>query len=166
MRMRRTFGGLSTAVLLLGSAAPAAEQAPQDPRPSDVEALRAEMKRLREELDALKAARPEASPQAPLEERLDAIEVKQEDAVVTGDIPGSFRVPGTDISMRFYGWAELNWIHDFQGDNSDIDYATFSPYVPLEGTPGGSARTETSSTPARHGWGSRRACPPALACSG
>ncbi|WP_395850188.1 DcaP family trimeric outer membrane transporter [Cystobacter fuscus] len=140
MRMRRTFGGLSTAVLLLGSAAPAAEQAPQDSRPSDVEALRAEMKRLREELDALKAARPETSPQAPLEERLDAIEVKQEDAVVTGDIPGSFRVPGTDISMRFYGWAELNWIHDFQGDNSDIDYATFSPYVPLEGSPGGNRK--------------------------
>ncbi|WNG18971.1 hypothetical protein F0U63_33000 [Cystobacter fuscus] len=139
MRMRRTFGGLSTAVLLLGSAAPAAEQAQQDPRPSDVEDLRAELKRLREELDALKAARPEASAST-AEERLDVIEVKQEDAVVAGDIPGSFRVPGTDISMRFYGWAELNWIHDFQGDNSDIDYATFSPYVPLEGTPGGNRK--------------------------
>jgi hypothetical protein len=44
-------------------------------------------------------------------------------------------VPGTEVSIRLYGWAELNWIHDFAGDNSDIDYATFAPYVPLDGSP-------------------------------
>jgi len=68
------------------------------------------------------------------EERLDLVEVKQKDAVVVGDMPGSFRIPGTEVSLRLYGWAEMNWIHDFKGDNSDIDIATFPAYVPLKGT--------------------------------
>jgi DcaP outer membrane protein len=148
-RMGRKFSGMSTALLLLGASTATAEQAQPAAasQPSDIEALRAELKRMREELDALKAARPEAaagsatasgeSSTSTAEERLDLLEVKQEDAVVAGDIPGSFRVPGTDISLRIYGIAELNWDHDFQGDNSDIDYASFSPYLPLEGTPEG-----------------------------
>ncbi|WP_257455989.1 porin [Archangium lipolyticum] len=146
--------GISTALLLLGASAALADQAqpaatPQAAQhPSDLEDLRAELKRLREELDALKAAKPEAAAgsafaqgeSSEVEERLDLLEVKQEDAVVAGDIPGSFRVPGTDISLRIYGIAELNWIHDFEGDNTDIDYATFSPYLPLEGTPAGNRK--------------------------
>ncbi len=68
-------------------------------------------------------------------DRLDLVEVKQKDAVVAGDFPGSFRIPGTEVSLRLYGWAELNWIHDFKGDNTDIDFATFPAYVPVEGTP-------------------------------
>jgi hypothetical protein len=72
-----------------------------------------------------------------VEERLDLLEVKQEDAVVKGDIPGSFRIPGTEISMRLYGFAELDWVHLFKGDNSDNDYATFAYYMPLNSTPDG-----------------------------
>jgi hypothetical protein len=70
-----------------------------------------------------------------IEERLDLLEVKQDDAVVKGDIPGSFRIPGTDVSLRLYGFAELDWVHDFGGDNSDNDYATFAYYMPVSGTP-------------------------------
>jgi hypothetical protein len=69
-----------------------------------------------------------------LSERVDLVEVQQKDAVVTGDVPGSFRIPGTDVSVRIYGFAELNWVHDFRGDNSDVDYSTFVPYVPLRGS--------------------------------
>jgi hypothetical protein len=147
-RMGRLFRGVPTAFLLLSASAATADQAPQATasQPSDSEAMRAELRRLREELEALKAARPEAA--APgtastpakagtVEERLDLVEVKQEDAVVKGDIPGAYRVPGTDISLRVYGLAELNWNHDFEGDNTDLDYATFTPYTPLENTPAG-----------------------------
>jgi hypothetical protein len=81
------------------------------------------------------AARAEDAPRPTVGERIELLEVMQKDAVVKGDIPGSFRVPGTEVSIRLYGWAELNWIHDFAGDNSDIDYATFAPYVPLDGSP-------------------------------
>lgn len=102
----------------------------------DVEALRAEVKRLSEQVKALQAAQPgqEAKPEAKAstEERLDLVEVKQEDAVVKGDIPGSFRIPGTDVSLRLYGFAELDWVHLFQGDNADNDYSTFAPYLPLD----------------------------------
>jgi hypothetical protein len=78
-------------------------------------------------------AQDEAKPS--VEERLDLLEVKQDDAVVKGDIPGSFRVPGTDVSLRLYGFAELDWVHDFGGDNSDNDYSTFAYYMPVSGTP-------------------------------
>lgn len=73
----------------------------------------------------------EAKPQS-TEERLDVVEVKQGDAVVKGDIPGSFRIPGTEVSLRLYGFAELNWVHAFNNDNADMDYSTFAPYLPLE----------------------------------
>lgn len=82
---------------------------------------------------AVAEEKKEAAPST--EERLDLVEVKQKDAVVVGDIPGSFRIPGTEISLRLYGWAEMNWIHDFKGDNTDIDIATFPAYVPLKDTP-------------------------------
>ncbi len=39
--------------------------------------------------------------------------------------------------MRIYGFAELDWVHLFKGDNSDNDYATFAYYLPLNDTPEG-----------------------------
>jgi len=75
----------------------------------------------------------EAAPSA--EDRLDLVEVKQKDAVVVGDNPGSFRIPGTEVSLRLYGYVEVDWIHEFKGDNSDIDMPAFPGYAPLDGTP-------------------------------
>ena len=90
-------------------------------RPAAAETTEDEVKKLKAEVEELKS-------------RLDEAEVKQKDAVVAGDIPGSFRIPGTEISLRLYGFAELNWVHDFKGDSSDIDYASFAPYIPLKGS--------------------------------
>jgi hypothetical protein len=90
-------------------------------RPAAAETTEDEVKKLKAEVEALKS-------------RLDETEVKQKDAVVAGDIPGSFRIPGTEISLRLYGFAELNWVHEFKGDSSDIDYASFAPYIPLDGS--------------------------------
>ncbi len=123
------------AVLAVGPRARAEDQ--------DVEALRAEVRRLSEQVKALQAAQqaqakptPPAQPEAKpgVEERVDLLEVKQEDAVVKGDIPGSFRIPGTDVSMRLYGFAELDWVHLFRGDNADQDYSTAPAYLPLKGS--------------------------------
>jgi hypothetical protein len=105
--------------------------------------LAAKVKKLEAELEALKAAvakqapakaeakAGEAAPEQGVSERLDLLEVKQNDAVVKGDIPGSFRIPGSEISIRPYGYAELNWIHEFNNDNTENDYSTFAPYLPL-----------------------------------
>jgi outer membrane murein-binding lipoprotein Lpp len=149
MSMKRALFGIGTAALLLSGPASAADAAKTQPRSDEVEALRAEVKRLAGELEAVKAKQAAATPAAytpppapsavpaqvaALDERVGLLEIKQGDAVVAGDVPGSFRVPNTDVSLRLYGFAELNWVHAFGADNSDIDYASFAPYVPLDGT--------------------------------
>jgi hypothetical protein len=123
MKRSRLLLTLTAAGAVLAAAAARAED------PKDVEALRAEVQRLSEQVKELQSAKAQ-----PAEERLDLLEVKQEDAVVKGDIPGSFRIPGTDVSLHLYGYAELDWVHDFTNDNSDIDYSTFAPYLPLKGS--------------------------------
>ncbi len=113
MTLHRHLFALPAAALLLAAGAASAQ--------TTEEKLAAEVKKLREEVEQLKG-------------RADEAEVKAKDAVVLGDIPGSFRIPGTDLSLRLYGFVELDWVHDFKGDNSDTDYATFAPYLPLAGS--------------------------------
>lgn len=81
--------------------------------------------------------KPAEGAQASAADRLDLLEEKQKDAVVVGDVPGSFRVPGTELSLRLYGYVEVNYIHEFKGDNSDIDIPAFPAYAPLRDTPEG-----------------------------
>ena len=116
----------------------------------DFKLLRQEVQRLRAELEALKqqSAKPAPAAAAPvatapvaapapaevpavstaaLAERVEQVEMKQKDAVVAGDIPGSFRLPGSETSIKLYGYVEVNAIHDAKGDNSNNDYSTFLP---------------------------------------
>lgn len=130
-RSTLTLALLAAAVTSLPAAAQTAK---------DFEELRNEVMRLRQELNALKGAAPlAAAPAAPVAdaattERIEQLELKQKDAVVVGDIPGSFRIPGSETSIKLYGYAELNAIHEFKGDNSANDYSTFLPYAPINGT--------------------------------
>ena len=150
--MNRTLIGITTAALLF-SGSPASAQTKE----KETEELRAEVKRLADELEAMKAklahggtvpATLTVTPAAEatvamtqaVAERIELLEIKQKDAVVMGDIPGAFRVPGTELSLRLYGFAELNWVHDFGADNSDQDYSTFAPYMPLDGTAEGNRK--------------------------
>ena len=148
MRLNSRLLGIVTAAgVAAGGLARAAEPAAAK-QEDQVQALKAEVKELRKEIEALKAkpAAPAVVPASTpgtqataeaakvLEERVQALEVQHKDAVVVGDLPGSFRVPGTDVSIRLYGFAEMNYVHDFGGDNSDIDYSTFAPYIPLNGS--------------------------------
>jgi hypothetical protein len=41
--------------------------------------------------------------------------------LVAGDAPGVFKVPGTDSTMKIYGFAELNGTYDMGAFNTDID---------------------------------------------
>ena len=89
----------------------------------DFEQMRAEIRALRAELNAMKqapAAAAAAAPAATLD-RIEALEVKQKDNVVLGDIGGSIRLPGSETSVRVYGYIEANAIRDFKatapGDN-------------------------------------------------
>lgn len=144
MNFKLTSLSASIALMFAVAAAPSQAQTAKD-----FAELRAEMKKLRAELEALKSVKQEAAPVAKQEiapaakqeitpaalvERIEQVELRSKDAVVAGDIPGSFRLPGSETSLRVYGFAELNMVHDFKGDNSDQDYATFLPYVPLNGS--------------------------------
>jgi hypothetical protein len=93
--------------------------------------LEAQMKQLMAQLQELKAATPTAVQVAELKDQLAA---QGKEAVVAGDIPGSFRVPGSETSVRLYGVAEMNMVKEWKGDGGMTDYSTFMPYMPLKGS--------------------------------
>lgn len=124
MKTRFTLIALAAALLAGGSLPAHAQTA------ADFEALKAELLKLRQEVDALKRERAAAAPaaaapapaaQTALAERVEQLEIKAKDAVVGGDIGGSFRLPGSETSVRVYGHAEAQLIHDRKatapGDN-------------------------------------------------
>lgn len=53
------------------------------------------------------------------------------------DAPGVFKIPGTDSTIKFYGYVQLDATVDFNGRTPDIenfDWATVLPGVPAKGT--------------------------------
>lgn len=128
MSPKRTILNASIALMFAVAALPSNAQTAKD-----FEEMRSEIKKLREELEAVKKAKPSAS-SSNLADRVEQVELRAKDSVVLGDIPNSFRLPGSETSLRIYGFAELNMVHEFKGDNSDQDYSTFLPYAPLSGS--------------------------------
>ncbi len=163
MTFKNTFKLSALALMLSAVVLPSEAQTAKD-----FKEMRAELKRLREELNELKtakaddakkaaaakedmmkmmAAKQEAGKMHKMEEdpkmmakhaevieRLDQVELRAKDAVVLGDIGNSFRLPNSDTSLRIYGFAELNLVHEFKGDNASCDYATCFFYAPLQGS--------------------------------
>ena len=102
MILKRTC--LSTSIVLIFSAmaVPSYAQTAQD-----FEQMRAEIKRLSDQLNQFTQAK-QAAPQQDLADRIEQVELRSKDAVVVGDIPGSFRLPNSETSVHLYGWrAEL-----------------------------------------------------------
>lgn len=151
MTFRKTALGLAAACAVL-SALPVQAQSS-----AELEALRSELRQLREELNALKRERqgapaataPAASP-APVEgsawgERIEQLELRQKDAVVSGDMPGSFRLPGSETSLRVYGWAEAQLIHDLKGTAPGDDFTNVMEQ-PLRDRDAGAWKNKTKLT--------------------
>lgn len=101
-----------------------------------LEDLKASMSKSQEAAKPAPVANTSATPDLAkqVEDLRNQVEAQGKEAVVAGDIPNSFRIPGSDTSIHLYGIAELNLTHDFSGYNGDIDYASFVPYVPLNGS--------------------------------
>lgn len=163
MNLQNKFKLTALALILGATIAPAQAQSAKD-----FKEMRAEIKRLRDELNELKASKAEEAKaaaaakadmmkmmaakeegakahkmeenptmmakHAEVLERLDQVELRAKDAVVLGDIGNSFRLPNSETSMRIYGFAELNLIHEFKGDNASCDYSTCLFYAPLQGS--------------------------------
>lgn len=96
-----------------------------------IQALEKQLKIMQEQLEQLKAS---AAKSQDVVELRNQVEAQGKESVVAGDIPNSFRVPGSETSVHLYGIAELNANHDFKGYNGDNDYASFVPYAPLRGS--------------------------------
>lgn len=117
------------AVLSLGiSVSPFAQAADAD----RIAQLEAQMKQLMAQIEVLKASTASANKE--VTDIKDQMSAQTKELVVAGDIPGSFRLPGTETSVRLYGVAELNAVKEFKGDGGKNDYSTFMPYMPLRGS--------------------------------
>lgn len=126
MKLKKITLALLAAGLGLAGSANAASEAER------IAQLEAQMKALMEQLAALKATTATANKD--VADIKDQMAAQSKEVVVAGDIPGSFRLPGTDTSVRLYGVAELNMVHEMKGDGGKNDYATFMPYMPLRGS--------------------------------
>ncbi len=102
--------------------------------------LEQQLKIMQEQIEALKKSTASTKDVAELRDQM-AVSVKEN--VVVGDVPGSFRIPGTESSVRVYGIAELNMVHEMKGDSSVGDYSTFMPYAPLNGSAYGNRKGQT-----------------------
>ena len=80
------------------------------------------------EIDDLKAMMQQ------MQERIAQLEAKQKaapavaapvnvpaNAVVAGSMPGSIKVPGSETSLKVYGYVQLDMTKDFKGRNDDIN---------------------------------------------
>jgi hypothetical protein len=55
-------------------------------------------------------------------------------AAVAEDAPGVFKIPGTESTIKFYGYVQLDTTLDLKGrieETEDADWAVFTPGVPL-----------------------------------
>ena len=134
MKLQPTLIGLAASLLVVG-AAPALAQSK-----AEFDEMRNEIRRLSAEVNALRqAAETARSSAVKLDskaadnsgwgERIEQLEIKAKDAVVLGDIGGGFRLPGSETSIRLYGYAEAHLIHDVgrSGPSDSFTDLTFQP---------------------------------------
>lgn len=135
------------ALLAMAAAAPALAQT--DP----VAELREEVRKLRAELEALKKDRAAAPAAKPADssgwgERIEQLELKSKDAVTLGDIGGGFRLPGSETSIRLYGYAEAHAIHDIKAWSGSDNFTDLT----FQGASGPKGRTKFTAETSRFGF--------------
>ncbi|CAN5282826.1 DcaP family trimeric outer membrane transporter [soil metagenome] len=120
-----------------------------------IDEMRIEMKKLRDEINELKKAKVDAAARPAGEagwgDRIEALEIKAKDAVVLGDITGGFRLPGSETSLRIYGFAEAHAIHDFRQSNSP-DIFTDPSFQPSNNAGGPKGKTRFTVETSRIGF--------------
>ena len=129
--LQPTLIGLAASLLMAG-AEPALAQSK-----AEFDEMRNELRKLRDEVAALKQA--QGTPARPADvkpadasgwgERIEQLEIKAKDSVVLGDIGGGFRLPGSETSIRLYGYAEVHAIHDAgrAGPSDNFTDLSFQP---------------------------------------
>jgi hypothetical protein len=145
MQRQPTLIALAASLLVAGTA-PALAQTK-----ADFDALRDEIRQLREELNAMKkgqAAAPKPADASGWGDRIEQLEIKSKDAVVLGDIGGGFRLPGSETSIRLYGHAEAHAIHDIKAWSGSDNFTDLM----FQGSDGPKGRTKLTAETSRFGF--------------
>ena len=147
MILNKTLIGAAVAAAF-ASAFPAQAQTAKD-----FDEMRQEIKRLRDEVNALKnqAAATKPADNSGWGERIEQLEIKSKDAVVQGDIGGGFRLPGSETSIRLYGYGEAHLIHDFKAF-AGPDNSTNLSFQPLDNAGSPKGRTKLTAETSRFGF--------------
>jgi hypothetical protein len=69
--------------------------------------------------------------------------------VTTGDLPNSIKIPGTNTSLRVYGYVQTDATYDTKGRNRDIDNNDWASYIaaqPLDKSTDGKRRGQLYAT--------------------
>lgn len=130
MKLKKFSLSLAAAGLLTGTAAVHA---------GEIEELKAMLLKMQARIDQLEAKQnaalaPAAKAAAPA------------NVVVAGDLPGSIKIPGTDTSLKIYGYAQLDATHDLKGRTGDInnnDYASALFVQPFDNSAAGKRKGQT-----------------------
>lgn len=117
----------------------------------DFDTLRAEIERLNAEVESLKKGQSAAA--APAEgwgKRLEAVEKKQPTSVVQGDMPGSYKLPGSDTSLKLYGLVRGDVMHDFKATAPNDNFNNL-PLQPLDNSGAPTGKTKLTAELSRFG---------------
>ncbi|MQY51949.1 hypothetical protein HCX48_11260 [Rhodocyclus tenuis] len=110
----------------------------------EVEDLKAALKKLTERLDQLETQqKTQAATQAAAPAALPA------NVVTAGDIPGSIKIPGTETSLKVYGYAQFDATYDLKSRGTDPDnndWASFVAVQPLTKTADGKRKDQLYAT--------------------
>lgn len=132
MKKRILVGAIAAALSIPAFAA--------DPVLEKMEKQIAELQKQIAELKAVQAKDADAR-----KELANQVEAQSKEVALKGDIPGSVRRAGEESSLRVYGFARLDAVHNFGGrNNASIgDYAAYQPSIALTGSPEAARRGET-----------------------
>lgn len=128
---RGLLGGTAAAlVLAAGMAAPAHGQTTEELQ-RQIETLQRQSQQqieaLQRQLDELKQQQQETTQKVEQQEQ-----VAPAQAVTAGDIPGSFKLPGTDTSVAIHGYVKADFFDDIDGQLGD---SVFFSTLPFKNTP-------------------------------
>ncbi len=114
----------------------------------------ARIKALEDQLQVLQKAIAELKSTMPTKKEVsdltDQVVLQGKEAVVLGDMANSFRMPGSETSVRVYGYAEANLIKDFKA-TAPGDMFTNLPEQQLNSTNPDSGKTALTAQTSRFG---------------
>jgi hypothetical protein len=113
-----------------------------------IKALEDQLQALQQAIAELKAATPTKKEVADL---TDQVVLQGKEAVVLGDMPASIRMPGSETSLRIYGYVEANLIKDFKA-TAPGDMFTNVMEQPLNGMGDDHGKTALTAQTSRFGF--------------